>query len=814
MTHSIIAPPSSLELGHLSERGVCVIEFDVSAWLALYPLGALSITYMRPNDQAVYPVIGAGGLLASVSLAAPTDGDLALSIVDTSNILTWSVSDAVTKYAGVGSIVITITESTDVIRHTDPIQTHVREGHQLAGAAPEPLATYYTYMTAGMNAILDNAELAETGAQTAQGLAEDARDAAQSAQSLAEHAQGDAEAAQTAAETAETNAETAETNAASSASAAAASAAQLAAGIGSPAGKYADLAALNAADPAHDRTYLTEDDWKLALWDTTAGAFVAGGVYQATAVADLSVSARHTRFFDGPVNLFNPLMRTNGKYVDDTGGTLVDNAAFWASDYIAIDPAKSYIISRKVFTAQYDSGHTFIAGTGTAADVTNYQFTPVATAAYMRFANNIIDAPANDVVFAEGGSVSYGLSARYTDGIVMASENADNLFDSKNAVLGFYVEDTLGWLVASATYYASEFIPVTAGNTYTITHVTFLVFFDSSRVYISGSAAERADYSFVAPVGAAFVRVSNPLTTLDYNELVAGVPDKFPTPKLAANTGYIDHALKTIYDVIYTDDIIVKASGTPGADCDYVKLTDAIAYAYAHPIGNIVVRVLAGTYDIVSELSGVLTGCGPPIGNGMHLIFSPQAYVTANYTGGNATIEQTFSLLYAGGCTDFIIEDMNISCYNLRNCVHDEQGGGAGFYRHEYRNCTMYVDNSESNLPTFPSQCIAGGLGKEGHIIIDGGRYENAVPHDTYGNAITFHNGDVAGAKSEIIVKNVYFAGNRAGVRFGCYGASTEVTKCYVSNCSMTVAPVVIDETGANGPVNMELIAWNNEVRV
>ena len=62
--------------------------------------------------------------------------------------------------------------------------------------------------------------------------------------------------------------------------AAANSAAQLQAGIGSPAGSYDDLAALNTANPAHDRTYLTKNDWKLAYYDAIAEVFVAGGVYQ------------------------------------------------------------------------------------------------------------------------------------------------------------------------------------------------------------------------------------------------------------------------------------------------------------------------------------------------------------------------------------------------------------------------------------------------------------------------------------------------------------------------------------------------------
>lgn len=57
-------------------------------------------------------------------------------------------------------------------------------------------------------------------------------------------------------------------------------AAQLAAGVASPVGTYADLAALNAADPDHSKIYITLND---GYWCYYSGAaFVAGGVYQAT----------------------------------------------------------------------------------------------------------------------------------------------------------------------------------------------------------------------------------------------------------------------------------------------------------------------------------------------------------------------------------------------------------------------------------------------------------------------------------------------------------------------------------------------------
>jgi hypothetical protein len=280
----------------------------------------------------------------------------------------------------------------------------------------------------------------------------------------------------------------------------------------------------------------------------------------------------------------------------------------------------------------------------------------------------------------------------------------------------------------------------------------------------------------------------------------------FPRPYQASTPEYLEIAVDALYN--RTREITVLAGGTPGVDCDYDSLTDALAYAYTQE--NMVVRVLAGTYDMVAEL-GTLSGAGPVVGNGMHIIFSPQAYVTCYYTGGDPAVYNLFSPFNEGN-GDFIIEGLNISAKNTRYCFHDELSGAAGFRRHEFRNCTMYLDNSEIANPSYIA-CIGGGLGHEVQVIIDGGHYESTVYSGIYGNTISYHNGNAAGAKSEIIIKNVYFDGTNCGIRFGYYGDSTAVTKCYVSNCSMEIAPAVMDEDGGGGAVNMELIEWNNEIR-
>ena len=119
--HDIDNLPGLIELGHLNEKGVCEIEFDVTDWLADYPLGVLSITYIRPGETDVYPADG-------------------LSVDE--GVLTWTVSNAVTAIAGSGSIVITLTEGETIVKRSDKTQTYIADGHAAAGSPPTPIADW------------------------------------------------------------------------------------------------------------------------------------------------------------------------------------------------------------------------------------------------------------------------------------------------------------------------------------------------------------------------------------------------------------------------------------------------------------------------------------------------------------------------------------------------------------------------------------------------------------------------------------------------------------------------------------------------
>jgi hypothetical protein len=194
------------------------------------------------------------------------------------------------------------------------------------------------------------------------------------------------------------------------------------------------------------------------------------------------------------------------------------------------------------------------------------------------------------------------------------------------------------------------------------------------------------------------------------------------------------------------------------------------------------------------------------------LYFDSGAVIQCYYAGESSETRSTFSPLNAGD-GDYEIYNMKILCKNTRYCVHDERGEATVPYIHKYINCEMHLDNSESNWDS--PGCIGGGLGNYGIIEIDGGYYEGNVHQgDNYYGEISYHNSKASNdsnAISQIFIRNVYCRYNT--IRFGYYGASQRITKCFVNGCSLAVSPRVRAENEYAQYVNMEMFAWGNEIR-
>lgn len=124
-------------------------------------------------------------------------------------------------------------------------------------------------------------------------------------------------------------------------------------------------------------------------------------------------------------------------------------------------------------------------------------------------------------------------------------EVGKNLFDKNAAVSGFYVNHLNGTLVASATYWASEYILIVPNTTYTINKKYWLAFYDANKVFISGvTTAAGAVGTILTPVNAVYVRISVYNTLLNTTQLELG----------ASVTTYAAHVKKIPTDYLVIPD--------------------------------------------------------------------------------------------------------------------------------------------------------------------------------------------------------------------------------------------------------------------
>lgn len=267
---------------------------------------------------------------------------------------------------------------------------------------------------------------------------------------------------------------------------------------------------------------------------------------------------------------------------------------------------------------------------------------------------------------------------------------------------------------------------------------------------------------------------------------------------------------------------IINKEGTG----DFTTLKEGITEACKY--FNSIVYIDEGVYDLIEEfgqdyLDNNTDDSGIIIKNNVHLIFSSGAKVKCNYTGQNAYTKENFSVFNslttwkAGGYKydGCIIENANIEASNIRYIIHDEHGGSNVPYRNIYKNCIMKLDNS---MRTDFQQCIGGGLGQHGEIIIKD-CYFNSLPFITQSEnesvlAVSYHNNSYQEGTlndlSNIIVSGNVFAGIRNTFQAQCYGQSTLKTKCLVNNNLMNATPIL--KTNTN--INMEIIEWNNKINI
>lgn len=90
--------------------------------------------------------------------------------------------------------------------------------------------------------------------------------------------------------------------------------------------------------------------------------------------------------------------------------------------------------------------------------------------------------------------------------LLVAKSIGKNLFNPNDTgvQLGHYINYTNGNAMANAGYNATGFIPVVAGQTYTMSYIYMIAYYNAAKAYISG--IETATKTQTAPAGAAYIR--------------------------------------------------------------------------------------------------------------------------------------------------------------------------------------------------------------------------------------------------------------------------------------------------------------------
>ncbi|MFN4092347.1 MAG: SGNH/GDSL hydrolase family protein [Brevundimonas sp.] len=229
-------------------------------------------------------------------------------------------------------------------------------------------------------------------------------------------------------------------------------------------------------------------------------------------------------------NLFNAATALDGKRVQLTDGTLQDVTGYFASDYIAVEAGQAYTLTTGQFMGLYDADKVFVSSDN--PNLFPYTLTVPTGVAFIRASGQKAIVTA-DVFMVQKGT---GLTANYIpwsrvidasktmpntlpgdslqDQSISASKArflqlGKNLFDKDAAVTGHLINSTTGQLQAATGWTASDFIPVTAGQSYSLTRGNYIAFYGAGQAILgTGSNPNANAYTVTAPTGAVFMRCS------------------------------------------------------------------------------------------------------------------------------------------------------------------------------------------------------------------------------------------------------------------------------------------------------------------
>ncbi|MDF2571617.1 MAG: hypothetical protein K0R55_3221 [Sporomusa sp.] len=391
------------------------------------------------------------------------------------------------------------------------------------------------------------------------------------------------------------------------------------------------------------------------IWINTA--WTDAGVYLPNPISDDSIGIDQTNFLTSGKNIFNPLTRTAGTYVDDSTGILVSNGLYDTSNYIKVKSGVAVHSTKCRKAALYNSAKGFYQGFDNPAS-TDLTVTPTQDG-YLRvsFFTLYIATTQVEIGTTATSYEPYGikpllplyLNARsiLRDFLDEATQSAINsLYLAKHLSIGknmintsldvFGYLDSDGTVESSAIYKTTTFIPVKNGQSYTVQPgLRKLLGYDTVLKAISSTFIDQIllTYTFTATWDG-FVRITYYYTNNEQMEVgssaTAYEPFTLKVPPIAsplygktilnlgdsiawgANNGGVGYADiiatnngMTIYDYSLGGATIANVNNESVSGCIQTKLANFMS---DHP-GVIPDYILleGGTNDILYSTLGAMT---------------------------------------------------------------------------------------------------------------------------------------------------------------------------------------------------------------
>lgn len=275
--------------------------------------------------------------------------------------------------------------------------------------------------------------------------------------------------------------------------------------------------------------------------------------FNGNVIINESIEMQKTDFFTLGKNLYNPNADTVGFFISPTTGALEPGETFRTSDYIKVEPGKTYYASGSNparFQCFFDEYKNFVIGgssvssaivntTGRtgyvrvtlyATDKDLFQFEEGDRAtSYETYRHNLLDPNGGEIVVTLTPAAvvnktiaEHAVSQDKTNFLIAGK----NLYNKDVTTVGYFIDPTNGRLVASAAFDTSDYIAVTPGKKYIASAgMRFTCYFRSNKsTVVAGGINDNTQLTrvFTVPANVAFVRITFAHANLNTFQLEQG----------------------------------------------------------------------------------------------------------------------------------------------------------------------------------------------------------------------------------------------------------------------------------------------------